>query len=126
MNALAALSMSEGGLAVQSSQDGDKIQAVFSGVAELDVRDALPQLLKRLHLEAQQLKIKEVMVDFHRLEFMNSSCFKGFVSWINDIQELAEDKQYRLRFRSNPEILWQRRSVHALKCFATDLITVEE
>jgi hypothetical protein len=125
MMPLETLSMSEGGLVVSSVQDGDRINAVFSGVAELDVRERLPELLKRLHAEVQQRKVKEVTVDFHKLEFMNSSCFKGFVSWINDIQELASDKQYRLRFRSNPEILWQRRSVHALKCFATDLITVE-
>jgi len=33
--------------------------------------------------------------------------------------------QYRIRFLSNPSILWQRRSLHALSCFAAELITIE-
>ncbi len=56
---------------------------------------------------------------------MNSSCFKSFVTWIGEVQDLQPDKQYRIHFRSNPEMLWQRRSLHALRCFAVDLITIE-
>ena len=35
------------------------------------------------------------------------------------------DRQYRIRFLSNTEMLWQRRSLHALQCFASHLISVE-
>ncbi len=59
------------------------------------------------------------------LEFMNSSCMKTFVTWIGLDQGLEADKQYKIRFRSNPEIHWQRRSLHALSRFAADLVTVE-
>ncbi len=125
MTMLEGLNLSEGNLAVASSHDGDVIDARFSGVAELDGGGQLPLLLKRLHAEALQRKVRQVTVDFSRLEFMNSSCFKGFVTWINEIQELPPETQYRMCIRSNPDFHWQRRSVHALKCFATDLITVE-
>ena len=56
---------------------------------------------------------------------MNSSCFKSFVTWISDVSELEPDKQYKIRLLSKPEMHWQRRSLHALRCFAVDLISIE-
>jgi len=61
-----------------------------------------------------------------QLEFMNSSCFKSFVSWVTDIQELDDAKRYKVRFLSNPTYHWQKRSLHSLRCFAVELITVVE
>jgi uncharacterized membrane protein YjdF len=46
-------------------------------------------------------------------------------SWISQVQELAESAQYRILFFSNPAILWQRRSLNALCCFAAHLITID-
>jgi hypothetical protein len=59
------------------------------------------------------------------LEFMNSACMKLFVNWVSDILDAPEEKRYRLRFRSNPEIRWQKRSLTALQCFTTDVVAVE-
>jgi hypothetical protein len=50
----------------------------------------------------------------------------GFLDWIARVQELPADKIYHIRFLSTQGILWQRRSLHALHCFAPDLIHVEE
>jgi hypothetical protein len=57
---------------------------------------------------------------------MNSSSFKSFVSWITNIQELEADHQYKVKFLSNPSMHWQKRSLHSLRCFAVELITVTE
>lgn len=66
-----------------------------------------------------------MVVDLTRLEFMNSSCFKSFVAWIEQVQNLDPSEQYRIQFLSDPNMHWQRRSLKALSCFAADLITVE-
>jgi hypothetical protein len=71
-----------------------------------------------------ELGIPEVQIDLRELEFMNSSCFKSFVSWISEVSELTSG-HYRIRFLSNPSILWQHRSLHALSCFAAELVTIE-
>ena len=68
----------------------------------------------------------EAVIDLRDLEFMNSSCFKSFVSWITDIQELEPAQQYKVRFLSNSKLHWQKRSLHSLRCFAVELITVTE
>jgi hypothetical protein len=95
------------------------------GIANLIVKDRLDIFLAGVHREALRLGVKEVAVDFRTLEFMNSSCFKGFLDWIARVQELPSDKIYRIRFLSTQAILWQRRSLNALYCFAPDLIAVE-
>lgn len=110
---------------VASSLSGATIRVRFAGNADLSARDALELLLPRVHTEAQRLTAPEVIVDFKDLEFMNSSCFRSFVSWVSDVQDLPADKQYRIRMLSNASMLWQRRSLHALKTFASNLINVE-
>jgi hypothetical protein len=111
--------------AAVSSWDGRAIELRFSGSADLSAREALEVLLPRLHSEAIRVAAAEVKVDFRDLEFMNSSCFRSFVSWVSDVQDLPEEQQYRISFRSNAAMLWQRRSLHALKCFANDLVQIE-
>src|SRR5262249_33805309 len=103
----------------------NRYEVRFSGNADMRSRDALDELLVKLHQEARKGSVTEVVIDFHELEFMNSSCFKSFVTWIGRVQDLPEAERYRIRFLSKPELLWQRRSLHALRCFAVDLITIE-
>jgi hypothetical protein len=56
---------------------------------------------------------------------MNSSCFKIFVAWLAQVRDLDAAKQYRIHLLSNPNLLWQRRSLAALSCFAVDLVAIE-
>jgi hypothetical protein len=105
-------------------QDDTALVAKLSGTADLRVTDSVEAILGRVHQKALELGIPEVRMDLRELEFMNSSCFKSFVSWISEVSDLTTG-QYRIRFLSNPSILWQRRSLHALSCFAAELVTIE-
>jgi anti-anti-sigma factor len=107
-------------------QDGTRIVTNLKGNADYAAIEAVEQLLDRTHAEATRTTTSEVVIDVRQLEFMNSSCFKVFVSWITEIQELPEAQQYKVRFQSNPQLHWQKRSLHSLRCFAVELITVEE
>jgi anti-anti-sigma factor len=95
------------------------------GTADLRVQPQLDEFLGKVNHLAQDRASREVVVDLRKLEFMNSSCFKAFVSWIGELQEMDARRQYKVRFLSEPRMLWQRRSLHALSCFAVDLITIE-
>jgi hypothetical protein len=105
-------------------QQTDVLIAKLCGTADLRVTDSVEAILNRVHQKALELAIPEVQVDLRELEFMNSSCFKSFVSWISEVSELPSG-QYRIRFLTSPSILWQRRSLHALSCFAAELVTIE-
>jgi len=108
-----------------AERTGTTLTLKLVGNADMAAKDSLDALLPRLHQEALSLSAKEVVIDFRELEFMNSSCFKSFVTWISDVSELEADKQYKIRLLSKAEMHWQRRSLHALRCFAIDLITIE-
>lgn len=99
------------------------VRIKLTGNADVVAIEPLSTLLPKLHAEATRNGVDHVIVDLLELEFMNSSCFKSFVTWISTLQ--GAEKQYRITFFSNPAMLWQRRSLHALSCFAADLVTVE-
>ena len=106
--------------------DGTAINAFLKGTADYAAIEAIDTLLSRIHTEAKRIGIKEAVVDLRQLEFMNSSCFKSFVSWLNDVQELDQERRYRITFLSNPKLHWQKRSLQSLRCFAVELVSVTE
>lgn len=101
------------------------VEVKLAGTADTAVRAELDDYVTKLHAEAIQLKVPAVIVDLRELEFMNSSCLKVFVAWLALLRELEPTSQYKVRIRSNPALLWQRRSLAALSCFAIDLVTIE-
>jgi hypothetical protein len=107
------------------AQSDRSFTVTIAGNADLNVKTQLDRFLAMVHTDAQRLKLEEVTVDFRRLDFMNSSCLKCLVSWITRIQDLPAASQYRLTFVSSPAMYWQKRSLHALSCLASDLVTVQ-
>jgi hypothetical protein len=101
------------------------LHVALIGSAELPAVGVMERVVAELHREAQARGVAAVVMDFTDLEFMNSSCFKSLLTWVNDVIELEESKRYQIRLRSNPKILWQRRSLHVLKTMATDIISIE-
>jgi hypothetical protein len=110
---------------VDTSTDDGVVFMVFAGVADLPHRDDLCRLLEAVHQTARSRGAQEVVADLSGLEFMNASCFRALVGWVNLVQELLDDNPYRIRFRYSSGHPWQQRSIHALKCFATELISLE-
>jgi hypothetical protein len=102
-----------------------QLSVVFAGSADSRSQLAIEQLLGKVHAEAMRLKLPEVAVDFRDCDFVNSSCFKAFVVWLEQIQELEAAEQYKLRFFSDDTKAWQRRSLQALSCFAIELVHIE-
>lgn len=97
----------------------------FAGSADSRSQGAIEAMLGRVHEEALRLRVPEVAVDFRDCDFVNSSCFKAFIVWLEQIQELDAEQQYRLRFFSDENKAWQRRSLQALSCFAIELVHIE-
>jgi hypothetical protein len=117
--------LSGGVISAEASADAGVVRVRFSGTADLEAKDDLEVFVKKLHREAVRLSATKVIVDFRELEFMNSSCFKIFVAWLAQVRDLEARQQYRIHLLSNPNLLWQRRSLAALSCFAVDLVAIE-
>jgi hypothetical protein len=103
-------------------EDG-KLTVRFNGTGDVAAIELLVSYLKRVHAEAERLALSQVTCDFRKLSFMNSSCFKAFVVWIDTVKNAT--RAYRIRFLTDPEMHWQRRSLEALRRLATDVVSVE-
>jgi hypothetical protein len=113
------------GLEVSTHWDGAVLRIEFDGTAGMRAMAPLATLTSNVHLEARKAHSQEVVIDFRKLEFMNSSCFKVLVTWLRQVSELEPSEQYRIRFVANAARLWQERSLAALKAFAADHVTIE-
>lgn len=125
MTSIEALSFSGDAFSTCGSLEGKTITVQLAGDGNMYAIVHLEEILNRLHAEADRIHAEVVTMDLEKLEFMNSACFKKVLSWIDRVQQMDPRSQYRIRFLSNPKMLWQRRSLHALRCFAVDLITLE-
>jgi anti-anti-sigma factor len=102
---------------------GGHLSVRFAGTGDLRTVVELDQFLTTLHREAEARQVREVIVDLKQVEFLNSSCFKAFVSWLGRLQD--SKGPYHVRLLSSSKYHWQKRSLHALRCFAAEHVTIE-
>jgi hypothetical protein len=107
------------------SHDGTAIRIWLSGDANLNAAEPVARLLMSVHNEAKKLKVGSVIVDFSKLEFINSACLKRFVTWISHVRDLDPTMQYQIRLVANEKVPWQRRSMSALRCVAVRLVSLD-
>ena len=61
----------------------------------------------------------------HMVTFPGEATRRGKIVVAHQVQELPVPSQYRIVLVSSPEMHWQRRSLHALSCLATQLVTIQ-
>jgi hypothetical protein len=125
MSGTELISVTGADFSASAMHEGTRVSVLLRGNADVAALDAVETLLARVHAEASRLGVAEAVVDLKAVELMNSSCFRAFITWIHDVQDLEAGRQYRIRFLSDPGRHWQRRGLHALRAFAVDLVTVE-
>lgn len=104
---------------------GDAPVLALSGNADIAAAATFGALIAELHAELVASAAREIVVDLTQLEFMSASAFNAFVAWLGLVQELPPERRYHVRFRPSDKILWQKRSLRTLSCFATDLVEIE-
>ena len=112
------------GFSLTPNLDGSGIVVQFTGNGDMEAVDPLSGYLKLVHREAVELGVSRVAFDFSSLYFMNSSCFKAFVTLIDTVSR-TDPRAYAVCFLTNPRIHWQRRSLEALRYLAPKVVQVE-
>jgi hypothetical protein len=111
------------GFQAVATLDGTRMSIEFSGSGDMDAIELLAGYLKQVHEAALRLAIEEVRCDFRKLGFMNSSCFKSFVVWIDTVKNAPA--AYKISFLTDPNLHWQRRSLEALRRLAMSIVSIE-
>lgn len=108
---------------------GERDEAVLSvsmrGHADVNAKSALDGFVAEVDREASAGPVTEVVVDLRRLEFMNSSCLKTLVTWLNNVRQRPAPQQYLIRFLRDHAAYWQERSLSALKAFAPAIVQLD-
>ena len=112
-------------LVALDGEQPDRLVVRFSGNADMEATPVLEHYLRDLHQSVLAEKISCVIFDIADLDFMNSSSFKSFVTWISHVVKAPPAQRYQVRFLSNPELQWQRRSLEALLRFAPDVVAID-
>jgi hypothetical protein len=107
---------------MRASGEGRCVRVVLTGTADLRCQPAFEGFLGTLHRETVSVGADEVEVEMRALEFMSAACFRAMVAWVARVDEAS--RPYRIRVLADPHRQWQRRSMHALTCFASDFVTV--
>jgi anti-anti-sigma factor len=113
----------EGFSAVGSFEDR-KLTVRLSGEADRRTNERLDAFLRAADQQAVAAGIKEVVVDFRTLAFMNSSNLTALVGWLRRLQEHPAEQRYTICFLHEPAVLWQIRSFRPLVAFAGGLLTI--
>ena len=123
MSALTLTSVGGESFRVTPTRIDFNLRLVFTGSVDMNATAVVNDYLKLVHDEAQRLGLAQVSCDFTQLTFMNSSCFKSFVVWIDTVKK--SEVRYQIAFLTNPNLPWQRRSLEALRRLAANLVTIE-
>ncbi len=109
----------------ESSHCGETIAIKMRGNADMAAHDQLKRFLDDVHASAMASRIKQVGFDVQELYFMNSTCLSLLMRLINAVIESSSPPPYSLRFKSNPNLRWQARSLRALSSYALNVVFVE-
>jgi hypothetical protein len=123
MSALELAAIASVGFEATPKLTNKTLSLEFSGSGDMNAIALLSDFLKQVHLEALRLNLAEVSCDLQKLVFMNSSCFKSFVVWIDTVK--TSPVRYQIAFKTNPNLHWQRRSLEALRRLAANIVTIE-
>jgi hypothetical protein len=105
--------------------DDTRLDVWLWGNADHRGNTVLDGFLRAADGRAVAAGVKEVVVDFRELVFMNSSCLKALVTWLRRVQEHSPEQRYAIRFVHDPQAHWQMRSFSALAAFGRGVLTIE-
>jgi hypothetical protein len=106
--------------------DESSLRVSMKGTADLTVQKRLETFLDTVHNFATEHATTVVFVDLSQLEFMNSSCLKGVVTWVLAVQAAPLERKYRITFIADPAARWQHRTLQTLVGVAPGIVSVQE
>jgi hypothetical protein len=82
----------------------DRIRLKLVGNADIEMLPVLGPYLREVHESVLRARAGSVEINVRELYFMNSSCFKVFITWIAAIGKLDPTQRYQLRFLANSRL----------------------
>jgi len=102
------------------------VGVAFEGDVDMqDPGEILDPLFDKVHGGCLASGIKQVDLNFVKLNFLNSSGIKAIAKWIMKLADLGDEKRYVIRILHNREITWQATSLPTLTFLVPGVVKVE-
>jgi|SRR5690606_15924924 len=116
--------LNESGFALLPVEDSATPYFKFTGNGDTEAVAPLGRFLDLVHEDMRNGAHEHVAVDLTELYFMNSSCIKGFVSWIYAVKTCG--LPYSITLQMNPRLQWQARTFATLQRLAPEIVSIQE
>jgi anti-anti-sigma factor len=113
------------GFTAQLEHRRSAVVVSMRGNADMEVHERLKTFLDDLDKTVRATHAKEAVFEFEELYFMNSSCLSLLLRFINAVVAAPGGNQYVVKFKSNPKLRWQQKSLEALRSYAQDVVFIE-
>jgi hypothetical protein len=107
----------------KSLVSGDQVTVQLIGCLDLETAPLLRRFLTQLAREVDAGGLLEFEFDLEHLYLLSSSAISHFAIWLKTLR--ASKRVRQVKFRTNPNLAWQRRSLDALWRLAQPMLTVE-
>ncbi|WP_437970423.1 hypothetical protein WMF04_14525 [Sorangium sp. So ce260] len=102
----------------------DTLSVKLTGRGDMAAAAPLSSYVKALQGEVTRLSVSTIEFDVRGLCFMSSSCIKAFISLICGL--VGHGLRCRVRFVTDPQLTWQRRSLRPLDRMCPELVSIAD
>lgn len=107
----------------RSEVTGQHVRVVLTGCLDMETAPEFERYLGGLGAALASEGIREVEFDTAGLYLMSSSAISHAAAWLKRIKGLSPT--CRIKFKTNPNLAWQRRTFESIRRVAEALVAVE-
>jgi hypothetical protein len=105
-----------------SRLSGKSAHVTLEGCLDMETAPALQQFLGGLLGALKSGLLREVEFDTNGLYLMSSSSISHMASWVKQLKIAAPAA--RIKFRTNPNLAWQRRTLESIRRVSEAMVSV--
>ncbi len=111
------------GFSTTSVVAAQRAETKLKGCLDMHTSPLLKNFLAQLMPPIKAGLVTGIDFDVQELYLMSSSAIGCFASWVKDLKELRAT--CRVKFRTNPNLTWQRRTLGPIRSFAEQIVLFE-
>jgi len=107
----------------RSELEGSSLRVKLTGCLDMETAPSLERFLGGVSRALDSHGIREIEFDVDGLYLMSSSSISHLAVWIKRLK--AQAPACRVRFKTNPNLAWQRRTLDSLRRLAERVVTID-
>ena len=107
----------------RSELTGSALRVELTGCLDMETAPALERFLGSVSRALENQSVREIEFDVDGLYLMSSSSISHLAVWIKRLK--LQTPACRVRFKTNPNLAWQRRTLDSLRRLAERVVTID-